>query len=81
MEGDTQCGGVTAEIKALFDANPPWKDESKGLQPDKLQEYMTESWSTDYCGWYSSAVGAFGGGKIWGRELTYFLGGNRVGRM
>ena len=29
------------KLKALFDANPSWRDEAKGLQPDKLQEYMT----------------------------------------
>jgi len=41
QEQKPTAGELQQKLKALFDANPSWKDEAKGLQPDKLQEYMT----------------------------------------
>ena len=71
------------KLKALFDANPSWKDEAKGMQPDKLQEYMTgklEQMLITAVGillWW----GDLGVGVVWGRELMCVLREDRVGRM
>lgn len=32
---------LQAKLRALFDSNPVWANEARGLSPDKMQDFVT----------------------------------------
>ncbi|KAF8428180.1 acyl-CoA N-acyltransferase [Tirmania nivea] len=67
-EKEPSAGELQHRLKALFDANPSWKDEAKELQPDKLQEYMTAKLEQMLITASGKNVKDMGQFKFWGTQ-------------